>query len=69
MTHYYKIREDKKNTYSGLKAFIDYPAALNQNNVGDSGIYYHWRLAPNHQDLMVVTKIQIEDLVLVKVYK
>ena len=69
MTHFFKIREDRKSNYSGIKAFLEHPASLNPKNISKDGVYYCWRLAPGHQDTMVVTKIKLEDLVLVSVYE
>ena len=64
MTFYFKIKDDKKNNYSGLKAFIEYPHRLYEPNVSKiDGVYYYYRLAPGHQDTVVMTKIKLEDLV------
>ena len=63
MYKYYKIKKDKISSYSGLKAFIEFAHSMYEPNISEKdGIYYYYRLAPGHQDTVVMTKVKLEDL-------
>lgn len=61
----YKIKKEKISDYKnkGLKGFLSFGCQIfNENLDKENGVYHYWRLKPNSQDEMILTKIKMEDL-------
>ena len=71
MEKYYKIKQEKINEYHSLdRAFISFPNFLLECNLNrEAGMYYYWRLKPGSGDEMIVTKIKLEDLEEINIFK
>ena len=52
------------------RAFISFPNFLLECNLNrEAGMYYYWRLKPGSGDEMIVTKIKLEDLEEINIFK
>lgn len=61
---YFKLKEEIIDKYPNITdQFLKFPGKLNKLNIcSKTNIYYYWRLRKNHNDEMICSKININDL-------